>query len=129
MPIETTIDSDSGLRVHVGTGVVTPDELMGELRSAYERPDYRPDAGSLCDLRDAEPGSFTGAAVKQVVDMVLAHRGAPPGVKTAIVVGRDLVYGLARMFEQQLEAKSPADVMVFRDIDEARAWLDAGRDQ
>ena len=124
MPIETSIDSRTGLRVHVATGTLTPDELENALLDAYRRPDYRPEANSLCDVRGVGIGTFTGEEIRRVVDTVLKHRGAPPGTRTAIVVGRDLVYGLARMFAHQLEAKSPSDVAVFRDMDEAMAWLE-----
>ncbi len=110
--------------MHVGAGTLTPDELESALKDAYRQPDYRPEANSLCDLREARVEAFTGTEVRRVVDTVLKHRGAPPGTRTAIVVGRDLVYGLARMFSQQLEAESPSDVRVFRDMDEAMAWLE-----
>ena len=109
--------------MHVATGVLTPDELDSALRNAYGRSDYRPEANSLCDLREAHVEAFAGAEIRRIVDTVLKHRGAPPGARTAIVVGRDLSYGLARMFEQQLEAKSPSDVTVFREMDEAMVWL------
>lgn len=125
MPIETSIDSETGLRMHVATGTLTPDELEKALLDAYRRPDYRPEGNSLCDVREAGVGGFTGEEIRHVVATVLKHRGAPPGTRTAIVVGRDLSFGLARMFAHQLEAKSRSDVMVFRDMDEAMAWLEA----
>ena len=129
MPIETSIDSKTGLRMHVATGTLTPDELENELKDSYRRPDYRPGANSLCDLREAGVGTFTGEEIRRVVDAVLKHRGAPPGTRTAIIVGRDLAFGLARMFAQQLEAKSPSDVTVFREMDEAMAWLKGGGEE
>ncbi len=124
MPINTSIDSGTGLRTHVATGTFTLDELQTELRDAYNRSDYRPEANSLCDLREAGAVTFTGEEIRSVVDTVLEHRGAPPGTRTAIVVTRDLSFGLARMFARQLEAKSHSDVMVFRDMDKATAWLE-----
>ena len=123
MPITTTIDRETGLRTHVATGVLTPEELDSELRNAYRRPDFRPEAHSLFDAREAQLDAFAGAEVRHVVETVLKFRGAPPGTRTAIVVGHDLGFGLARMFEQQFEAKEPSDVMVFRDMDEAVSWL------
>ncbi len=125
MPIETTIDSKTGLRTHVASGTLTPDELETELKNAYRRPDYRSEGNSLCDLREAGAEGFSGAEIRHVVGTVLKHRGAPPGVRTAIVVGRDLAFGLSRVFAQQLEAQSHSDVAVFRDMDEAMAWLEA----
>ena len=126
MPITTSIDSKTGLRTHVATGTLTPDELDAELREAYRRPDFRPEGDSLFDAREAQLGAFAGAEIRHLVETVLKYRGSPPGTRTAIVVGRDLVFGLARMFAQQLEAQLPSDVMVFRDMDEARAWLRDG---
>ncbi len=122
MPIETSIDSRTGLRTHVATGTLMPDELEDALLDAYRRPDYRPEGNSLWDLREAGVEAFSAAEIRHIVGTVLTHRGAPPGTRTAIVVGRDLTYGLARMFAQQLEAQSPSDVAVFRDMDEAMAW-------
>ncbi len=129
MPIETTIDGRTGLRMHVATGTLTSDELESALLDSYRRPDYRPEANSLCDLRDVGAQAFTGAEIQRIVGTVLKHRGAPPGIRTAIVVGRDLVFGLARMFAHQLEAKSHSDVRVFRDMDEAKAWLKSGGEE
>jgi len=124
MPITTSIDSRTGLRMHVATGTLTPDELEDALKDAYRRSDYRPEGNSLCDLREAGADGFSGAEIRHIVGTVLEHRGAPSGTRTAIVVARDLNFGLARMFAHQLEAKSHSDVMVFRDIDEAMAWLE-----
>jgi hypothetical protein len=44
------------------------------------------------------------------------------------VVSRDLDYGLARMYEQMLLASTEARTMVFRDIEEAKAWLRGERE-
>lgn len=123
MPIETKIDAETSLRTHVVTGAVQTDEYEAVLEETYRRPDYRPAAGVLWDVREADLKHISRHEIKRILDFVMQHRGAPPGVRTAIVVGRDLDYGLARMAEQFLEAESPSDVMVFRDTDEGMAWL------
>lgn len=47
-----------------------------------------------------------------------------PGVRRAIVTGNLLAYGLARLFQATHDAQGLADeIRVFRNIDEARAWL------
>lgn len=123
MPLETKIDPESGFRTHVVRGVLDLEEVKSALEEVYARPDFKPEADTLCDLRQADLGHSSRAIIKGVVDYVREHRGAPPGARTAIVAGRDLDYGIARMYEQLLEAGSPSDVMVFRTIDEAEAWL------
>jgi hypothetical protein len=106
------------------TGRVSPEELADVLRDVYQLPNFRPEAEVLCDLRQADLGEFSRAAIKGVAQFVSGHRGAPPGARTAIVVGRDLGFGLARMYEQLVEAESSTDIMVFREMDEALAWLE-----
>ena len=124
MPIETRIDTETGLRTHVLIGRVSLEELKDALGEVYARPDFRPEGDTLCDLRQADLGQFSHAVVKDVVDYVAKHRGAPPGARTAVVVGRDLGFGLARMYEQMLVASADVRVMVFRDTEEAMAWLE-----
>ena len=123
MPLETRIDTETGLRTHVLIGTVPLEELKETLGEVYGRSGFRPEADTLCDLRQADLGQFSHAVVKGVVDYVAAHRGAPPGARTAIVGGRDLSFGLARMYEQMLVASTGARIMVFRDMEEAMAWL------
>ena len=129
MPIETSIDAEKGLRTHVLIGRVSQEELEDALGEVYGRPDFLPDADTLCDLREADLGQFSRTVVKGVVDYVAKYRGAQPGARTAVVVGRDLDFGLARMYEQMLVASTDVRVMVFRDIEEARTWLRSGGEE
>lgn len=124
MPIETTIDPETGFRVHVLTGRVKPEEVAAALDKVYGRPDFRSDADTLCDMRQADLGEFSRDTVKSVAAFVSGRRGAPPGARTAVVVGRDLGFGLARMYEQLVETMSSANIEVFRDLDEAMEWLE-----
>lgn len=129
VPIETNIDAETGLRTHVLIGEVSLEELEDALGEVYGRPDFLPDADTLCDLREADLGQFSRTVVKGVVDYVAKHRGAKPGARTAVVVGRDLDFGLARMYEQMLVASTDVEVVVFRDIEEARTWLRSGGEE
>ena len=123
--METKIDAETGLRTHVLTGGVSQEEVEDALREVYSRPDFVPDADTLCDLREADLGQLSHTIIKSIASYVAKNRGAESGARTAIVVGRDLTFGLARMYEQMLEASSDVSVMVFRDMDEAMAWLEA----
>jgi len=129
LPVETKIDTEKGLRMHALAGRVTLAMIEDALAEIYARPDYRSEAGVLWDVRAADLSQIKGGEVRGIVEYVMTHRGAPPGTRTAILVARDLDFGLARMAEQQLEAKSPSDVTVFRDMDEAMAWLEAAREE
>ena len=121
--VATTIDSETGARIHVVTGKLTPDDLLGALGGIYERSDYRPGACALWDLRGAELHLFDKHDIRKIADFVTGNRRAPAGTCAALVVGRNLDFGLARMYEQMLVASTDVKVMVFRDMTEARAWL------
>jgi hypothetical protein len=123
MAVATAIDSETGARTHVVTGELTPDELLQALESVYDRSDYRPGACVLWDLTGAQLHRFDKSDIRRIADYVSANRGAPKGTCSALVVSRDLDFGLARMYEQMLVAATDVRVMVFRDIEEARAWL------
>jgi len=112
-----------GLRTHVLVGRVTLEELEEALAEVYGRSDFRSEVDTLCDLRQADFGELSNAVIKGVADYVAKHRGARPGARTAIVVARDLGFGLARMYEQMLEASTDVSIMVFRTMDEAMTWL------
>lgn len=123
MAVTTTIDSDTGARTHVITGELKPEELLEALGSVYARPDYRPGACALWDAREAQLHRFSKEDIRRVTSFVTNERGAPKGTCAAIVVSSSLDFGLVRMYEQMLTASTDVRVMVFRDMDEAKAWL------
>jgi len=129
MAITTTIGSETGARIHVVTGELTLEELLHALKEVYVRADYEPGACSLWDLRGAELHRFSKHDIRRVADFVSGNRNAPPGTCAALVVGRELDFGLTRMYEQMLVASSDVKVMVFRDIGEARTWLRSGGEE
>ncbi len=129
MAVTTTLDTETGARTHVVTGELTPEELLEALGGVYARQDYRPGACALWDLRGAELHKFDKKDIRRVATFVTDKRGAPKGTCAALVVGRSLDFGLARMYEQMLVASTDVRVMVFRDIDEARVWLRGENDE
>jgi hypothetical protein len=82
--------------------------------------EFDPAFYQLLDLSKADGSEVTADGVR-----ALASR--PPlfssSARRALVVRSDLGFGMSRMFELLREGKS-GEVRVFRDIDEARAWLD-----
>jgi hypothetical protein len=54
---------------------------------------------------------------------VAVHWATAGKSKAALVVSGDFEFGLSRMYEIFLESKTSNDVMVFRDIQKAMAWV------
>jgi hypothetical protein len=127
MGISTRIDIAADVRVRTVNGKLTFAELRDALESVYAQPDYRPDQSVLWDLRNAVLTAFSAEEVRAVADLVRMRWGTQGAPKAALVVCRDADFGMARMFEMQLGLWGTGEIRVFRDMDEAMAWLDAGR--
>ncbi len=53
------------------------------------------------------------------------QEGADGPHKLALVLSRDVAFGMARMYQSLTESNEQNHVGVFRDIDEAKAWLES----
>ena len=123
--ITTQIDRERNLRIHCVTGALTFDELVNTLKEIYSAPDFDPDMNSLWDLREADVSTFETPDIQNLKNFVGKHWGTKGKSKSAIVVSRDLDFGLSRMYEFYLQAKSSSEVQVFREYDEALKWIAA----
>jgi hypothetical protein len=121
--VTTTVDGETGARMHVISGELTAEDLIRTLSDVYASSDYDPGANSLWDLRGVESHHLGKDDLRRIAELVTEHRQLPPGMCAALVVGSNLDFGLARMLEQMLIASTEVEVMVFRDIIEAKAWL------
>lgn len=121
MAIRTEAEPDAGIRRHIVTGALTLDDLRAELESVYLQPALQRLA-SLWDVREARI-DMTSAEMRQIADFI-GKRWRPAGsVRAALVVSQDYNFAMSRMLEMLLEGRSANEVMVFRDIDAAEAWL------
>jgi len=123
MTITTHIDKEANLRHHKVTGPLTKDELIEKLKEVYSEPDFDPDMNTLWDLREADLSSFFSPDIQEVRDFVSEHWGTGGKSRSALVVSRDLNYGLSRMYEAFLKGKTSSEVAVFRDYDDAVKWI------
>lgn len=104
-------------------------ELSDEdLRALYVRiradPAFDPSFPEVCDLR-----SVTRITTSVETFRFLAQsRIFLPGARRAFVVGREVDFGLARLFQAYSEAEG-GTVEVFRNMPDAEAWLGLGREE
>jgi hypothetical protein len=61
--------------------------------------------------------------IQKIVAYVSWKRETYGGMRTALVVSTRIHYGIARMYEQSLEASSKSEIMVFRDLNSALQWI------
>ena len=75
-------------------------------------------------LTAAEPGPFSAPAdVRRIVELLRSLSRESKLGRTAILVSTDYAYGLMRMLETLVE--DVCQLRVFREEQEARAWLNA----
>lgn len=124
MPMSYRIDAGGVVHIHA-SGALTDAHLFDLRERLAVDPALRPGAPRLADIREVDRLEVTPDGIHRLVAM--EHDPAQPfsARRIAIVVSGDLPYGMARMYEA-LSSETPAAVRVFRDLDEARAWLGLG---
>jgi hypothetical protein len=93
----------------------------------YSDPQFQPGMKVLWDARDARP-DVTADDVRWIVHFVARHREARGKGRSAVVTGRDVDYGMARIAQVHLEPL-PIELAVFRELEEAERWLESGSDE
>lgn len=118
MPADYRIDIPNNLVFSFGTGLLTIDDLIGHQRRLRSDPAFKPTLNQLTDFCSVSELNVTADGIRQMSE---ASFFAPTS-RRAIVVDRDVLYGLARMYEI-LRDRGPEQISVFRSYPEALAWL------
>lgn len=122
MPITTHIDKTKDLVTHTATGILTFDEVMLVVKTFYHGD---PTKNVMWNLLKAEDITLTSEEIERIATFKPRFQGKREPGKTVIVAQDDLDYGLSRMFiMENAISNAPHSVMVFRNINEARQWLD-----
>jgi hypothetical protein len=123
MPISYYLNDDKRLLETRATGMVTADELERHL--TMEGADGLLALDELFDARDATT-DLTSHQVRHFVEKTeaLARRG--PFGAVAFVTANDVAFGMARMYQLLCDGK-PVRVGVFRDVGQAKQWLEVFR--
>ena len=124
MDVITEIDYQSQIRKHRVIGPVAYADLKSYLLKLYDAPDFDDSLHSLWDFSLAEGiDNLTTEEVRALVLLVASKWNTSSRVRSALVVTRELEYGLARMYEIQLSAMSDNEIRVFKELDEAKKWV------
>jgi hypothetical protein len=112
-------DKETGIPVITFVGDMTIDMFAEFLSVTSNTPSYRNSDGCLWDLRGVS--DFLPTMAIRYLAASIKQATKPPR-RTAIVVGRDVHFGLARMFAIRCEQPGITR-RVFQDYEQARAWL------
>jgi hypothetical protein len=123
LPYRTTFVHDGRGVLHVGSGVVTGEEILGGDEEIQSDPDRaaRIDHG-LVDFTDVTELRVSSADLRLIADASRATARLVPEAIVAIVAPRAEAFEIARMWE--LIANVPGwRTHVFRDRASAEAWM------
>ena len=122
MSITYTIDKNNRFIHRVVSGTVTSDEILAHITEILQHPDYQPGMKSLTELRAIQQ-SASPEDIRQIANFILGRSKDVQGGRAALVVTKDVNFGMARMMELLTES-SPLSIGVFRELTEAYEWLD-----
>jgi hypothetical protein len=127
MTVTYRIDKPSGLIHTRCAGGTTLSDVLDHFRVLSEDPDCPERLDVLLDLSDLEtiPESHQ---LREVTREIARVRERVRFDAIAIVATRDVIYGMARVFEVFAQSQFRA-TQVFRALPEAEAWLTAQRQQ
>jgi hypothetical protein len=125
MPIKFTVYSNDGYYVSKSIGSITDTEMLDDYGRFFASDEWIPGMNELADISETDVAQITKDGVKDLAGLIEGifrqHETFP---RVAVYAPNDLPYGLSRMYS--VEAERFESIKVFRDLDEARAWLRDG---
>jgi hypothetical protein len=118
MPVTYSLDPKRRLVLNVGTGVLTDADMCETQARMIADPAFNRDYSQLFDLTGVTEVKLTTNYLRE---MARATAFAP-GVRRALVVKQDLLFGLSRMYQAFL-GEGGEGFQVFRTRAEADAWV------
>ena len=121
MPYQFVIDKSAGIIRETWTGSVNLQQIKESCHEEWSHPDYHKDMHMISDFRDAKVELSSSE-----LWMFVRWFGQQESLgKHAMVVSREVGYGLARMFSSISEGKQNyADALrIFHSLEDANEWI------
>ncbi len=124
MKIKSEIYAREKYRIHSLSGEFDFEFIKNNLLSVYRDPEFNPEFNSIWDLSQVNSlQKISPDEIEWIVSFVKNQRSLYGKIKTALVVAEKLHFGIARIYEMSLEEDTNNEVMVFKDIKKALAWI------
>ena len=120
--IKTKIHEDIDLTIHKITGALTVEEACDELDRYYAAGRFT--MRILWELTGADISSWQREHITRLIYKVKEYSHLREGGKTALVLSRDLDFGISRMYQAYAAGERlEFEIEVFRDMEKAKEWL------
>ena len=110
MIVNTVVDKKAAVMIHTVTGEMTFEEVKSSYEAILSHPDFQEDMNSIWDIRNADASKFDRQGVIRLARYFEAQLKNRAEYKVAVIVSRDLEYGLSRTYQvaaADLPAKPP----------------------
>lgn len=122
MIVNTTVDKESSILIHTVTGEITFEEIKSSYKTVTAHPDFQEGMYVIWDIRDADASKFDSQDVVRLARYFETQLNDRTDFKVAVIVSRDLEYGLSRMY-QVAAADLPAKIEIFINLEDAKIWI------
>ena len=124
MKIEVLKIDKQNLRLHTLSGDFNFDYLFQSIVDIYNDHKFNPHLSSVWDFTNVKQiQNISLEQLEKIAAYVTWKRNKLGKIKTAIVVSEKVDFGLARIYEQEMEAANQAEINVFRNLDLAIEWI------
>lgn len=120
--INKTLEREKDLTIISVSGLFSIDQIIAVVDQYYASEITQ---NLIYDLSRADMSSLKAHDFKRIISHARQYMHLRKGGKTAFVLGSDLDFGLARMYETYSELKNhPIPQAVFKSLDQAMHWLE-----
>lgn len=123
MEIRRKINQPDGPVILTASGAITGKEIIQAIKDLVNDPDFKPNINSIWDFRAVTTRLIDSQEITDLITFIRTiqeKRGRD--YRVAILVSRDMDYGLARMFEAHSQSL-PFQVRIFEDLEQAKSWI------
>jgi hypothetical protein len=122
MPMSIDYMKDGGI-ISRGEGLITGSEIKELNDIIYESPEkIKKIKYQICDLTNASDFSTSESELRAISAKDTKASKINPNMLIAVVGKKDVIFGLARMWEA-FSYDSPFETMVFRKMEDAQQWI------
>jgi hypothetical protein len=119
MPSFHKIDKERRLVLSTATGILNKGEALAYQQRLLDDPDFDPSYSQLSDFTHITAYDLSAEDVRQ-----LAQRNIfSPASRRSFLVGNDLAFGLARVYEIHRETAGERGIRICRSLEEALDWV------
>ena len=122
MIVNTFVDKKASVIIHTVTGEITFENIKSSYEAILSHPNFQEDMSVIWDIRDADASKFNSQDVIRLARYFETQLKSRAKFKVAVIVSRDLEYGLSRMY-QVAAADLPAKIGIFINLEDAKKWI------